>query len=162
MNKLIIALLFGTAISSCTSVKQIGKVNMVSTRNIDPNLDYSLISTYSGGSKRELKKSRAKSIEDAIDQTVKKVPGGEFAMNVKIYTVRKINREYIAVEGDVWGKAGEASYKGFKVGESVIWKSGGSYKKGTITSLKDDKVCLIKTESGDIVEKKYDDITEAE
>jgi hypothetical protein len=111
MKKLIIALLIGTTILSCTSVRQIGKVNMVSTRNIDPNLDYSLISTYSGGSKRELKKSRAKSIEDAIDQTVKKVPGGEFAMNVKIYTVRKINREYIAVEGDVWGKAGEASYK---------------------------------------------------
>jgi hypothetical protein len=52
--------------------------------------------------------------------------------------------------------------KRFKVGEQVIWKSAGSYKKGIITSLKDDKVCLIKTESGDIIEKKYDEITKSE
>ncbi|AEA42433.1 hypothetical protein [Fluviicola taffensis] len=162
MKRLIIVFLVGASVTSCTSVKQIGKVNMISTRNIDPNLDYSLISTYSGGSKRELKKSRAKSIEDAIDQTVKKVPGGEFVMNVKVYTIHKFNKEYLAVEGDVWGNAGNVSYKGFEVGELVIWKSAGSYKKGTITSLKDDKVCLIKTESGDIVEKKYEEISEAE
>ena len=100
MKQITYMFLFAVLVTACTSVKQIGKINMISTRNVDPNLKYEVISTYSGGSKRELKKSKSTSIEDAIDQTVKKVPGGEFLMNCKIYL---INSKYIAVEGDVWG-----------------------------------------------------------
>jgi hypothetical protein len=145
--------------TGCTSVKQIGKVNMISNRNVDPKLNYEVISTYSGGSKRELKKSRAKTIEDAIDQTVRKVPGGEFLMNTKIYMV---NGQYIAVEGDVWGVKSNVGYRGFKVGDKVTWKVMGNFKTGTISSLKNDKTCLIKTDNGDIIEKSYDDITKSE
>lgn len=159
MKQIILGLIFLTAISSCTSVKQIGKVNMISNRNVDPKLDYSVISTYSGGSKRELKKSRALTIEDAIDQTVRKIPGGEFLMNSKIYIV---NDKYIAVEGDVWGVKTNIAYRGFKVGDKVVWKVMGDVKTGTIKSLKDDKTCFVETESGNIVEKKYDDISKAE
>ncbi|HEY1871029.1 MAG TPA: hypothetical protein VGG71_08220, partial [Chitinophagaceae bacterium] len=84
----ILFIVIGITITSCaTPVKQIGKVNMISNRNVDPALNYGVISSYSGGSMRELKHSRATSIDDAIDQTVKKIPGGEFLMNVKIYMV---------------------------------------------------------------------------
>lgn len=159
MTRILLALILITAVSSCTSVKQIGKVNMISNRNVDPKLNYDVISTYSGGSKRELKKTKAKTIEDAIDQTVRKIPGGEFLMNAKIYLV---NGQYIAAEGDVWGVKSNVAYRGFKVGDKVTWKVMGNFKTGTIKSLKDDKTCLVETESGDIIEKKYDDISKAE
>jgi len=159
MKRTLLALLVITAVSSCTSVKQIGKVNMVSNRNVDPNLGYGVITTYSGGSKRELKKSRAISIEEAIDQTVRKVPGGEFLMNAKIYMV---DGKYIAVEGDVWGVKSNVAFRGFKVGDTVTWKVMFNFKIGTIKSLIDDKTCLIETEDGDIIEQKYVKINKVE
>lgn len=146
-------------ISSCTSVKQIGKVNMVSNRNVDTKLNYEAITTYSGGSKKELKKSRAITIEDAVDKTVRKVAGGEFLMNAKIYL---IDGMYIAVEGDVWGIATNASFRGFKVGMKVTWETITGFKTGVINSLKDDLTCLIQTEGGDIIEKRYDSISKSE
>ena len=159
MKRIFLSFILITAISSCTSVKQIGKVNMISNRNVNPKLNYDVISTYSGGSKHELKKSRAKTIEDAIDQTVRKIPGGEFLMNAKIYLV---NGQFIAVEGDVWGVKSNVSYRGFKVGDKVTWKFMGNFKTGIIKSLKDDKSCLIETKDGNIIEKKYDNISKAE
>ncbi|MFI5187201.1 MAG: hypothetical protein ACHQF0_10775 [Chitinophagales bacterium] len=160
MKKLILIIIVITAIASCsTSVKLIGKVNMISNRNIDPKLDYDVISTYSGGSNRDIKKSRAATVEDAIDQTVRKVPGGEFLMNVKIYLV---NKKYIATEGDVWGVKSNVAYRGFRVGDKVTWKVMSGFKTGTIKSLKDDKTCLIETENGNVIEKKYDDISKAQ
>ena len=132
---------------------------MVSNRNVDPNLGYGVITTYSGGSKRELKKSRAISIEEAIDQTVRKVPGGEFLMNAKIYMV---DGKYIAVEGDVWGVKSNVAFRGFKVGDTVTWKVMFNFKIGTIKSLIDDKTCLIETEDGDIIEQKYVKINKVE
>jgi hypothetical protein len=68
----------------------------------------------------------------------------------------------IAAEGDVWGVKSNVAYRGFKVGDKVTWKVMGNFKTGTIKSLKDDKTCLVETESGDIIEKKYDDISKAE
>lgn len=38
----------------------------------------------------------------------------------------------------------------------------GKFKIGTIKSLKDDKTCFVETESGKIIEIKYDDISKAE
>lgn len=144
---------------SCISVKRIGDINMISTRNIDQTLKYKVISTYSGGSMKELKKTRATSMQDAVDLTVKKVAGGEFLMNAKIYLV---NGKYIAVEGDVWGASTneDIAYRGFKVGDKVIWKKSGDYHTGVISALKDDKSCLVKDDNGgEISEKTYDDIT---
>jgi len=161
MKKIIYSTLIFLAFS-CTSIKQIGQVNMISNRNIDPKLNYEAISRYSGGSKKELKRSRAVSIQDAIDNTVRKIPGGEFLMNVKIYS---INEKYIAVEGDVWGQNNNITFRGFEVGDEVTWKVienfKSLYKTGLIRSLKDDKTCLIEDENGQVVEKKYDEITKA-
>jgi hypothetical protein len=139
---------------------------MISNRNIDTDLKYQLLTKYSGGSQHELKKSNAKSIEEAIDQTVRKVPGGEFVMNAKVYLVKS---KYIAIEGDVWGNPAEQNYRGFKSGDLVTWKvksitKGTKYLKGTISTLKDDKTCLVVIEdsAGKIIELSYDEISKTD
>lgn len=80
-------------------------------------------------------------------------------MNAKVYL---INGKYIAVEGDVWGVNENIAYRGFRLGDKVTWKVVGGFKSGTIKALKDDKTCLIEAESGEMVEKKYDDISKSE
>ncbi|MCB0472480.1 MAG: hypothetical protein KDC56_05415, partial [Flavobacteriaceae bacterium] len=82
MKNIIYFIISAVIFTSCVSVKQIGKLNMISNRNVDPNLNYQNLTTYSGGSQKELLRSRTKTIEDAVDQTVRKIPGGEFLMNV--------------------------------------------------------------------------------
>lgn len=155
--------------SSCVSVKEIGDLNMVSTRNVESDAHYTLISTYIGGDKTEIRKSRSKTIDDAINQTVKSIPGGEYLKNVKIYEVyHGKNNSYYAVEGDVWGLSNGAavSYRGFKVGDKVTWKAGPlgdkKFVTGIITSLKSDKTCLVKRDDNQvIVELSYDDISKS-
>jgi len=159
-------------VASCsTSVKQIGSVNMLSHRNVNPKLDYQVLSTYAGGSPKERKQSRSVTIEDAIDQTVKKVPGGEFLMKAKIFIVKtpgkhkdlegkKTNLFYFC-EGDVWGSTTNVTYRGFKVGDKVI-VDGIINSLATIKSLKDDKTCFIMRIDGVIEEVKYDRISKAE
>lgn len=152
--------------SGCIETKQIGKLNMVSNRNIDQSKNYKQLTTYSGGSKRELKKTRAKTMEDAIDATVRKVPGGEYLMNVKVYLV---NSTYIAVEGDVWGNSENSSFKGYKVGDKVTWKTDRNiiqktagapeFSTGVINALIGDTKCLIKVDGDDkLIELEYDKI----
>lgn len=148
-------------LSSCgTSIKQIGKLNMISNRNVDKSVNYALIATYAGGSPKELKKSRALTIEEALDKTVKKIPGGEYLMNAKLYLIKG---EYFAIEGDVWGHA-DVSYRGFRKGDKVTWREAkiGAWKKGVIKSLNDDETCIIETEDGEIVKKSYNHISKAE
>jgi hypothetical protein len=144
---------------SCNSYRKIGSVNMISTRNIDSSIDYEVLTTYSGGEKKEIKKSKAKTVEQAVDEIVKKVAGGEYLMNVKIYLVKN---QFIAVEGDIWGKSTNAIYKQFKVGDKVSFKKNGKIIVATIKSLKDDLLCIIELEDGELIEMKYIDITKIE
>ncbi len=159
-------------LSSCfTSVKQIGKLNMISNRNVESNANYVLVKTYAGASKKELKHTKAVTVEDAIDNTIRQVPGGEFLKNAKIYIVK---HKYFAVEGDVWGLSGNISFKGFKVGDHVTWKNKRNlvekiagekpYLTGVIKSLKDDQTCLIQIDGVDqkTTELLYDDISKTE
>lgn len=159
MKALFLIVLACASFCSCMSVKEIGRLNMISTRNVNPELEYKVITTYSGGSQKELKKSKAETIQDAMEQTVRKVPGGEFLMNVKIF---QINNKYFAAEGDVWGVESNLAYRGFKVGDRVVWKTITGVKEGTIKSLKDDETCFVEIEDGRITEKKYDSISKAE
>lgn len=168
IKNIFLILLLGL-LAACTTVKQIGKVNMISNRNVDPSLKYQVITTYSGGSQAELKQSRSDTIEDAIDKTVRKVPGGNFLMNATIFL---INSKYFAIEGDVWGDQTNLTYRGFKVGDKVIFKNrsilarlgiGERYLTATILALRDDKTCIIKFDDGDKkIEAFYDDITKTE
>ena len=163
MKKILLFLFLLFSICSCNSVKRIGAVNMISNRNIDYSAKYQLISSYAGGSNREIKKSRATSIEEAIDKTVRKVPGGEYLMNARIYLVKK---KYIAVEGDVWGISTQISFKGFKIGDKVTWKKSlpaTGYETGVISAMRDDKTCIIKVDNdGRSVEMKYEEIVKVQ
>jgi hypothetical protein len=158
----LIALVAGIiSIQSCTSVKQIGDINMVSSRNVDKTMDYVLLRSYMGGNKKEIKDSKKLeigSLENAINKVVKETPGGEFLKNVKIYL---IDGKYIAVEGDVWGTAGvKENYRGISLNDHVIYKNGGSIFKGSIVALKNDQICFFQEfGSPNIIQIGYDNIT---
>ncbi len=151
MKNLFIVLIAFFLFHSCApTVQKVGTVNIISHRNVDPNLQYELISSYTGGSKRELKKSRAANIQDAVDQTVRKVPGGEMVMNAKIYQVKG---KYFAIEGDVWGMKGNRSIRGISVGDNVVCKDKNFIRKldlkndiiyGKVTGMMDDEKVYVK------------------
>lgn len=156
MKKIVLPIATALLIASCSlKTIQIGKVNMISNRNVDSKADYVVIKNYVGGSKKELKKLKAETLEQAIDNVVKNVPGGEFLKNVKIYLV---SGKYYAVEGDVWGYMQSANFKGFRVGDNVQWKENLKTRKGKIVDLKDDRTATIKEENGELKIVKYDDL----
>ena len=107
---------------------------MISTKNIGNFSDYEQLASYARGNQLKITQSKAKTIQDALDQTVKEVPGGVFMMNASLYLVRG---KYFAVEGDVWGIKQNADYKGFKVGDKVMWKTLTGYKRGVVEAIKD-------------------------
>jgi len=102
-----IMLLLGIATTNCTSIKNIGALNMVSTRNIETSIKYVVIQKNSELTKKEKKRSRAETIQEAVDAAVKKVDGGEYLMNARIYLIKHdyflAYSYYYAVDGDVWG-----------------------------------------------------------
>jgi hypothetical protein len=165
MSKFTLIVLLGSIISiqSCTSVKQIGDINMVSSRNVDKTMDYVLLRSYMGGNQKEIKDSKKMeitSLENAINKVVKETPGGEFLKNVKVYL---IDGKYIAVEGDVWGTAGvKENYRGISLNDHVIYKDGKVYK-GKIVALKNDKICFFQ-EFGEtkIIQIGYDNLTKSQ
>lgn len=162
MKKQIFILLLIAAFASCKSVKQIGTLNMLSTRNINTTFEYKLLSSYSNASKSDLKKNRFTTIDEAINNTVKNTPGGEFLMNVKIY---KIGKSKYAVSGDVWGSSDkkEISHNGFFVGNKVRYKTLFMDEKAVIVSLKNSEKCIIKIDGTDILkEVAYTTITKIE
>jgi hypothetical protein len=140
----LIILTLGVFLTSC-SHKLIGKLTMMADRNIENKTDYVLLSSYAGGSKKEIRKSKAETIEEALNQTVKSVPGGEFGKNVKIYFVSP--RKRYAVECDVWGLSNNQQMKGFKAGDRVQWFSFGVKHTGKITNVVDDVDCMILDDS---------------
>jgi len=149
-------------LSSCSSVKVklIGKVSMIATRNVESKVEYGVISSYAGSGKKELKRNKGETIEQAIDNLVRTVPGGEFLKNVKIYKVGEI---YYAVEGDVCGSLKDISFHGWHKGDTVQWKANFKNKKGRIINLKDDKTCTVKEiESEKNYDILYEDLTKIE
>ncbi|MFY9308130.1 MAG: hypothetical protein WAQ28_03670 [Bacteroidia bacterium] len=137
-------------LTSCSTVVDLGKLNMISDRNIDSKGDYVLVKSYAGGSSKEIKKAlkrtKATTLDAAVDETVRNVAGGEFLKNVKVYGIKKKDKMYLLVEGDVWGVNGNESFRGFKVGDLVQWKELTITKKGTITGLTDAEKCMVKEE----------------
>jgi len=141
------------------SVKQIGEMNMVATRNVDMGTKHEPLRTYAGGSHRELRESTSTSIEDAINETVRAVPGGEFLMNVKVYLVsHETEGTYIAVEGDVWGRP-NVGVRGIKPGDLVTWKRRNKFVTGKVVALRDADTGIVEPEDGGkIVEVPLDEL----
>jgi hypothetical protein len=166
MSKLLFSFIIISMLSSCVSIKPIGDLTMIATRNIDRSLDYVLVKNYQGLSKKEKKKSKAKDIEEAVNVTVKSTPGGEYLTNVKLYVIinpmrfKKQFRQTYAIEGDVWGFKGEQSMKGFKVGDKVFWATVTGQKQGVILELKNGNQAAIKIEGQEKIELiNYDKLT---
>ena len=149
--------------NSCITYKEIGRVNMVSTRNVTPgSTKYKLLASYAGEDKDDMKKCADKTLEEAINRTIRKYPGGEFMTNVKFYRVHIPfhPKQKYAVGGDIYGVAGEKgkverSHRGFAVGDTVTWKRLFGYSQGVIKTLQDDEKCIIQKKSGRLVRKKY-------
>lgn len=144
-------------------VKLVGNLNMVSTRNVNTDFKYEVLKTYAGGSKSEIKeakKMKIDNIDDAVNISIKKVPGGEFMMNVKIWV---ISDSYYYVEGDVWGRA-STGYRGFNVGDKVTYQSsfGTKYITATIKGFKDASIVIVTKENGKSEEKDIDELVKAE
>ena len=143
---------------SCSSVKQVGEINMVSQRNVDSRTEYILVKTYAGSGK-DIKKSKAKNLQEAVDQTVRNVPGGEFLKNAKFYFV---DGKYYAVEGDVWGQ-GKGDFKGFHVGDKVQWKTLTGTRVGIIKGFVNDQKCMVQEDGKGISsEEQYDKLRKVE
>ena len=111
MKTLLIGLLFvfssSFILTSCVGIQEVGRLNMVSCRNIETSVKYQLLKKNVEYTKKEVKKLRCTSIQQATDEAVKKVDGGEYLMNAKIWMIAHTGfskvRYYYAVEGDVWG-----------------------------------------------------------
>ena len=151
------------AMPSCLQVHQIASVNMISTRNVDKNSEYVLLSTYQGGTKKELKaaikaqKRKESTIDEAINRTVKTVPGGEYLMNCKILHLKKGKKTGYAVEGDVWGLSTN-QYHGWKPGDDLMYRENLKWKKGQFVGHKDVEWCLIKGDDDAIHSVRYNEI----
>lgn len=95
-------LLLGTLLTSCAKTYEaIGHVSMLSAGTyVNPGIKYQQLTSNSGGSKKEVKHSKAESVRVAIKNVIGSVAGGCFMTNVTVYAV---NDGYFAVSGNVWG-----------------------------------------------------------
>jgi len=161
MKKVILSIIPALLLTSCgPSVKLIGTVNMISNRNVSTKESYIQVKSYSGDSKKELSRNKGKNVQEALDNLVRSVPGGEFVMNAKIYI---IDTKYYSVSGDVWGLEQNQNYKGFKKGDRIMWKDNFVKYTGVITDLKDDKEATVKQdENGKIRTVRYDEMQKIE
>jgi len=162
MKKLILLAVFTAFVfNSCTSIKEIGRLNVISTRNVElGNQKYAKIATYAGETKKELKKAKCADIDGAINAIVRQYPGGEFLANAKIWMITKGDKTYFAASGDIWGVVNAdgniiKERHGFAIGDEVTWSPvAGQFEKGTIDSFVDNENCIIKKENGNLIKVK--------
>lgn len=156
MKKTIAVLLMAALFGGCRAkIELIGSLNMISTRNVSTKENYTQIKSYAGTANNELRRNKAKSIDEAINNTIRNTPGGEFLMNVKIYRVG----EAYAVGGDVWGLVQNQNFKGFKKGDRISWKDNFVRYTGVISDLKNDKeATVIQDENNKVRTVLYEDM----
>jgi|GEM_PF-4477780 len=153
-----LALTFGGAalalsLSGCWT--KIGDLSVMSNRLIDDKTEYVELARYIEGKGKQKKKSTG-SLENAIEDCIRQVPGGEFIKNTSIKVSG--NGRRVRITGDVWGKKKEGSevvqkenIKGYVVGDRVQ----AGRKMGTVISLIDSKQCLVQFD-GDAVGTKIE------
>jgi len=162
MKKSVIIILL-LSLSSC--YYRIGDLTIISNRNVDSKTDYKMLKQYVVAT---AKSKKGDPLENALDNAVKKVPGGEFMKNTKIYV--KVNGKKIKVEGDVWGipvpattgtvttnvtKSVEATIK-FEVGDRVSYKTFfGKIEEGIILGLNTNSA-IVETKDSKGVSKKVE------
>ncbi len=129
--------LMALLLSSCgISLQKIGSVNSISVRNIDADntVKYQKISSCVNCSDDEKKRSKATTVNQAIDQATKQYAGGEYLQNCNIYLVDK---KYFAVDGDVFGipidSKSISTY--FKIGQKIGFNKNGKPYEGSILKI---------------------------
>lgn len=119
---LVIILLF--ILSGCT-FKRIGSLTMVSTRNIDQTKNYVLLARNVEGIS---KMKHDDPLQEAIDEAVLSIPGGEYMMNAVVYYK---DGKKMRVRGDVYGIGIDINTPivvdtskacPYLEGEMVVWK----------------------------------------
>ncbi len=151
---------------------KIGRLVIVSTRNMDSKTEYVLLDKGVMG-KGKVKKGEA--LETAIDRSVAKYPTGEFMKNIVI-SINASGRK-IRVIGDVWGtpvaeKAGEKVEKSvkktvnatieFKTGDKVTFKNPlGKLIEGTIIGT-NQNTAVVEYSDGSKKEIVYEKLTKIE
>ncbi|MGE5449335.1 MAG: hypothetical protein ACM3PR_13315, partial [Bacteroidales bacterium] len=112
-------------------------------------------------SRSNFRKNKAATVDQAINNVVSDVPGGEFLKNAKLYTDGKD----WAVLGDVWGVIESANVEGFRIGDRVLIKNSilnkDKFSRGEVTGFKDRKTCIVKVEGGNMKEFNYSDLSKA-
>lgn len=93
-------LIIAAAMMSCSGYNRIGSLTMASSRNVDSSENYQLLQRNVEGTSR-LKVEEA--LNEAMDDAVLSVPGGEYMMNVVI----KVSGRKVKVIGDVYGIPGK-------------------------------------------------------
>ncbi len=137
--------------STYYTITPIGELTSASTRNIEYSKKYDKLKSYAGLSRTDVEAAsstnkngkikkknpiiktvdsyKAKSLNEAIDNVVKSVPGGEYINNLRVYQVNEIKGSkfadvaiYYVVAGDVWGNYSEdAEIKGFHKNDTVVF-----------------------------------------
>lgn len=156
MKKLIFICLFGVFTACGPTIKMVGQFNMISTRNVSAKENYTLVKSYAGEGRKDLSRNKGNTMDAAVNNLVRSVPGGEFVMNAKIYVIDNL---YYAVAGDVYGLSVGQNYKGFKKGQKVQYRIAGVKYQGVITTLINNDQCTVQTESGKIKVFKYSELT---
>jgi hypothetical protein len=105
MKKLILFVVTGILLTSCSGWKRIATLTVVSTRNYDNSVNYVELKRYvDSRNAKELPGfvKRSEGIDPLnmqILRCVSSVEGGEFLKNVQIFT----KKDRIRIVGDVWG-----------------------------------------------------------
>ena len=172
MRKLLLVSAIMFSLTSCYN--RIGKLIIVSTRNMDSKTDYVLLSKDVKG-KAKTKKTEA--LEIAIDKAVKQFPTGEFMKNTTIEV--SSSGKKIRVVGDVWGtpapvvnSKGEVVDKNvtksvnanveFKTGDNVTYKTTlGKLIEGKIIGL-NQTTAVVELPDKTKSEIKYEKLTKIE
>jgi len=95
---MIISILAIVCMATSSCYNRLGKLTMISTRNVDSKTEYVLIAKDVIG-KAKVKNKQA--LESAVDDAVKQYPTGEFMKNVIVEV--KTSGKKVRVTGDVWG-----------------------------------------------------------
>jgi hypothetical protein len=171
LTRLALCLGLATALclSGCVHLYEAGDLTIVSTRNFETTKSYKRLKSYAGVGKKEARRSKATSIDQAVDETLRSVPGGEYLTNANVYVLSKGKKAYYHVTGDVWGLETDepAELRGFRVGDKVSWRANGQGNRveGTILSLtvgdkkQTGKKCLVRLTNGESLEVNYDWLT---
>lgn len=148
-------------LTSCATWQPMGRLNIVSSRNLDPSKSFHLI-------ERDVEAIMKNQDGNGMPQLLDKICTdyrGEFVSNAKVFV--KSNGKKIKIVGDVWGDAVQnvnmTQKTHFDVGDAIYFKreSNGKWVAGTIKGLTPTKV-IVANQNGKVFEVPYEYVSKTE